>query len=330
VRVAIVGLGAVGGLIAVRLAGAGVDVCALARGATLEAVRSRGLELIDATGAGAAPVRQDIFASDDPARLGSVDVVILSVKAPALPAVAHSVAALCSANTTIVAAMNGVPWWFFHGLDPALAARRWQSIDPDGGLSERMPVERVLGAVLHLGASTPAPGTVRLATAPRIILGEPRGGESERLDSLARVLGTAGLQVECSRRIQHDVWFKLWGNMTMNPVSALTGATADKLLDDPLVRDFLSRAMTEASKIGARIGLPIATSPEERHQVTRHVGAFKTSMLQDVEAGRPIELDALVGAVQEIGQAVGVATPFIDALYGMTRLFARTRGLYPQ
>ena len=131
-------------------------------------------------------------------------------------------------------------------------------------------------------------------------------------------------------RIQQDVWFKLWGNMTMNPVSAFTGATADKLLDDPLVRAFLSRAMTEAAEIGARIGLPIATSPEERHQVTRHIGAFKTSMLQDVEAGRPIELDSLVSSVQEIGQAVGVVTPTIDSVLGLTRLFARTRGLYPQ
>lgn len=164
----------------------------------------------------------------------------------------------------------------------------------------------------------------------RIILGDPDAVESERLERVATLFERSGMQIERSARIQQDVWFKLWGNMTMNPVSALTGATADKILDDPLVRGFLTHAMIEASAIGARIGLPISTTPEERHQVTRHIGAFKSSMLQDVEAGRQIELDALVGAVQEIGKAVGVDTPFVDALFGITRLFARIRGLYPQ
>ena len=329
-RIAIVGLGAVGGLIAARLAGIGADVSALARGATLAAVRERGLRVIDSTSPQAPPRRFDIVASDDPAALGRMDVVILAVKAPALAAVAPSVAALCSSDTVIVSAMNGVPWWFFHGLDKTLAARRWSSIDPDGALGRLMPAERVLGGVLHLGASTPEPALVRLSTGVRIILGEPDARAGERLERVATLFERSGMQIERSARIQQDVWFKLWGNMTMNPVSALTGATADKILDDSLVRGFLTRAMIEASAIGARIGLPISTTPEERHQVTRHIGAFKSSMLQDVEAGRQIELDALVGAVQEIGKAVGVDTPFIDALLGITRLFARIRGLYPQ
>ena len=329
-RIAIVGLGAVGGLTAAMMARAGIEVCALARGATLEAVRRDGLQLIETASGGERRSTWRIEASDDPRALGAVDLVVLSVKAPALPSVADSVAALLGPQTAILSAMNGVPWWFFHGLDAALASRRWASIDADGSLGARMPLERVIGSVLHLGASTPAPGVVRLSTPVRIIIGEPDGAASARMNAAVDAFERAGFITEQSPKIQQDVWFKLWGNMTMNPVSAITGATADRLLDDPLVRGFLSRVMTEASAIGARIGLPIDTSPEERHEVTRKIGAFKTSMLQDVEAGRPIELDALVSAVQELGGAVGVATPFTDALLGLTRLFARTRGLYPE
>lgn len=330
VRIAIVGLGAVGGLTAAMMARAGLEVCALARGATLDAVRSHGLQLIEPSPDGDRQSRFAIEASDDPRKLGRVDLVMLSVKAPALTQVADAVAALLGPDTAILSAMNGVPWWFFHGLDARLAARRWQAIDPDGSLAARMPPERVIGSVLHLGASTPAPGVVRRATPVRIIIGEPDNQASGRCEAAVSAFETAGFETERAARIQQDVWFKLWGNMTMNPVSALTGATADRVLDDPLVRAFLSRAMAEASEIGARIGLPIDISPEERHQVTRKIGAFKTSMLQDVEARRPIELDALVGAVQEIGAAVGVATPSVDAVLGLTRLFARIRGLYPE
>ncbi len=328
-RIAIVGLGAVGGLAAAMMSRAGLEVCALARGATLEAVRRGGLRLIEPGANGDQHATFKLEVADNPKALGPVDLVMLSVKAPALPQVADAVNALLGPDTAILSAMNGVPWWFFHGLDASLEARRWASIDPDGSLGSRMPASRVIGSVLHLGASTPAPGVVRIATPARIIIGEPNGRPSSRCDAAVAAFERAGFDTVRSERIQQDAWFKLWGNMTMNPVSALTGATADRLLDDPLVRGFLSRAMTEASAIGARIGLPISTTPEERHQVTRGIGAFKTSMLQDVEAGRPIELDALVGAVQEIGLAVGVETPFIDAVLGLTRLFAQTRGLYP-
>ncbi len=329
-RIAIVGLGAVGGLAAAMMARAGLEVCALARGATLEAVRRDGLRLIEPGPAGDQQATFRIPVSDNPQALGRIDLVVVSVKAPALAQVADAVAALLGPETVILSAMNGVPWWFFHGLDAALESRRWAAIDADGSLAARMPPRRVIGSVLHLGASTPSPGVVRRATPARIIIGEPNGERSARCDAVVAAFDRAGFETQRSDRIQQDAWFKLWGNMTMNPVSAITGATADRVLDDPLVRGFLSRAMTEASAIGARIGLPIDTTPEERHQVTRGIGAFKTSMLQDVEAGRPIELDALVGAVQEIGAAVGVETPFIDALLGLTRLFARTRGLYPE
>jgi 2-dehydropantoate 2-reductase len=332
-RIAIVGLGAVGGFIAARLAQAGYEVCALARGATLQAVRRDGLVLIEPQPDGSERRSvSHIQVDDDPGRLGKSDLVVLSVKAPALASVAAQTAALLAPDGAVLSAMNGVPWWMFHGLAPELAAREWTSIDPGRRIAQQLPAERVIGSVVHLAATTPQPGVARQAggTSTRLIVGEPAGGQSSRSERAIAALCAAGFQAEASPRIQQDVWFKLWGNMTMNPVSAFTGATADRILDDDLARGFLTRVMTEAAEIGARIGLPIATPPEERHVLTRKLGAFKTSMLQDVEAGRPVELDALVGAVREIGQAVAVPTPFTDALLGLTRVFARGRGLYPQ
>lgn len=328
-RIAIVGLGAVGGLIAARLARAGQPVCALARGQTLEAVRRHGLRLIEASGDGTREESLSILASDRPEHLGPVDLVVLSVKATALSSVAPQVARMLGRDTAILSAMNGVPWWMFHGLDESLASRAWPSIDPGGELARLMPPERVIGGVLHLASECPAPGVVLHSTGQRLIIGEPMGGQSTRSEAAAASLRAGGFQVELAPRIQQELWFKLWGNMTVNPISALTGTTVDRIVGDPLVRAFMSRVMTEASEIGSRIGLPIATSPEERHQVTRRIGAFRTSMLQDVDSGRPIELDALVAAVREIGEAVGVPTPNIDALLGLARVFARAHGLYP-
>ncbi len=177
--------------------------------------------------------------------------------------------------------------------------------------------------------ATPEPGLVRHGFGHRLIIGEPAGGESERVARLAKLLADAGFTVEISPRIQRDIWYKLWGNMTMNPISALTGATSDRILDDPLIRRFCLEVMREAAAIGARIGCPITESGEDRIAVTRELGAFKTSMLQDVEAGKPLEIDALLTAVQEIGAKVGEPTPNIDTLLGLARLQARQRGLYP-
>jgi 2-dehydropantoate 2-reductase len=187
----------------------------------------------------------------------------------------------------------------------------------------------VIGCVVHLACATAAPGQVRHAAGNRLIVGEPGGGDSGRVRDLAGALGAAGFEVERSPRIQVDLWYKLWGNLTMNPVSALTGASCDRILDDPLVRRLCLDAMAEAARIGARIGCTIGETGEERLALTRRLGEFKTSMLQDVEAGRPVELDALVGAVREIGGLVGEPTPWIDALLGLVRLQARGRGLYP-
>jgi 2-dehydropantoate 2-reductase len=225
--------------------------------------------------------------------------------------------------------MNGVPWWFFHGLGERWRDTRLDATDPGGLLAAAIPPERVVGCVVHMSASTPEPGVVRQAAGDRFIVGEPGGAATPRLAAIADLLSRGRLQVETSPRIELDVWMKLWGNATMNPVSALTGATMDRILDDPLVRGFVSGAMAEASRIGSVLGLPISMTPEERHAVTRKLGAVRTSMLQDVDAGRPIELDALAGAVCEMGRLTGVETPNFDALLGLTRLFARTRGLLP-
>jgi 2-dehydropantoate 2-reductase len=190
-------------------------------------------------------------------------------------------------------------------------------------------VQQVVGCVVHASASTTAPALVTHHMGRGLIIGEPAGGSSDRVGALADLLSIAGFTVTCSDRIRHDVWYKLWGNMTANPVSALTGATMDRMLDDELVREFNTGAMREAAAIGERIGCRIEQTPDDRHAITRRLGAFRTSMLQDADAGRPLELDALVGVVREIGQRVGVHTPSIDALYGLTRLFGRVHGLYP-
>jgi 2-dehydropantoate 2-reductase len=325
----IVGLGAIGGLFASRLARAGYNVSAVARGATLETVRRDGLALVEGPSGQEQTSRVAIEASADPRSLGEQDVVIIAVKTTGLADVARSIAPLLGPQTTVLSAMNGVPWWFFHGLAPQLRTIRMPSVDPDRMISQAIPAEKVVGCVTHLSATTPAPGTVRCVAGNRLIIGEPTGGAATpRAAAIVSALGKAGFEVEEAPSIQQEIWFKLWGNMTVNPISALTGATGDRILDDEHVRHFMSRCMMEAAQIGQRIGLPIDMDPEQRHAVTRKLGAFRTSMLQDVEAGRPVELDALVASVIEIGRQLEVQTPNIDALFGLARLQARVRGLY--
>ena len=322
-RIAIVGLGAVGGLMAARLAGAGHEVSALARGATLAAVRANGVIVESAAGRTATRIAAD----DDAAALGPQDLVVIALKAPALAAAAAQIATLLGPSTILLPAMNGVPWWFLPVSAPW--ERPLDSVDPGGRLIAALPLPRVLGCVVHFASSTPEPGVVRHAFGERLIVGEPRGGASERVETVCDALRAAGFTAEASADVRRDAWYKLWGNMTMNPVSALTGSLSDAILDDPLLHAFILRTMAEASAIGARIGCPIAQTGEERLQVARQLGNFKTSMLQDSQANRPFELDALVTAVHEIGSRVGVPTPNIGALLGLTRLMARQRGLYP-
>ena len=333
-KITVVGLGAVGGFIAARLAlanaaGGTHTLSAVARGATLQALREHGLALR----LGGQERRVPIVAAEDARVLGAQDLVVVAVKAPALAGLAPSLAPLIGERTVVLPMLNGVPWWFLQ--TPTMAGRlpadehQLASVDPQGRIAAALPLARVLGCVVHFACSSPSPGVVQHGFGERLIVGEPAGGASTRTEAVATLLRGAGFTVKASPDIRRDIWFKLWGNMTMNPVSALTGATCDRILDDPLVREFMLNAMAEAAAIGAHVGCPITQSGEERMAVTRELGAFKTSMLQDAEAGRPLEIDAIVAAVHEIGERVGVATPAIGALLGLARLMARTRGLLP-
>lgn len=324
--VTVYGAGAIGGLFAARLSRCGCNVSVIARGRTLEAIAAHGLRLITETGLRT----ENLRAESDPSRLGPQDLVIIAVKTTGLADVVQKIVPLLGPDTVIVTAMNGVPWWFFDSPDFPHAGLRLQTLDPLGALARTIPASRILGCVVHLSSSSPEPGVVRPGYGNRLILGEAVGGDSVRLQNTVALLRAAGFDAEASAAIRSDIWYKLWGNMTMNPLSALTGATSDRVLDDVFVRQFCLKAMHEAATIGAQIGCPITQSGEERMMLTRKLGAFKTSMLQDTEAGKPIEVDALIGAVQEIGQKIGVPTPTIESLLGLVRLFGRCHDLYPQ
>jgi 2-dehydropantoate 2-reductase len=324
-KICIYGVGAVGGFIGARLAQAGYQVNAVARGATLTALQKHGLRLLS----DGVLLTEKVTATSNPGSLGVQDLVIVAVKATALASVAQEIAPLIGPDTVVLTAMNGVPWWFFEGFGGDYAGTRLAAVDPDGSIGRAIGSRQVIGCVVHGSFSAPMPGMVHHNTGKRLIIGEPDGSDSARLRALEQVLGKADLSIEVSRSIQTDIWFKLWGNMTMNPISGITGATCDQILDDPQVLQFCLSVMEEAARIGGRIGCPISQSGAERCAVTRKLGAFKTSMLQDVEARRAIELDALVGAVYEIARLIGEPTPSIDALFGLARLQARVRGLYP-
>lgn len=325
-KVCIVGAGAIGGFIGARLAAAGrAEVCAVARGATLASLQRDGWRLNTAAGLVQAPAR----ATGRSTELGPQDLVVIAVKGPALSQVAQEIAPLFGPDTAVLPAMNGVPWWFCQGL-PGFDGEALHSVDPGGRIAAAIAYERVLGCVVHASAAVTEPGLVQHRMGQGLIVGEPRGGCSARAQAVVDLLVHAGFDATHAENVRHDIWYKLWGNMTMNPVSAITGATIDRVLTDPLVRAFCSAAMGEAAAIGARIGCPIAQSAEDRHAVTARLGAFKTSMLQDVEAGRPMELDAIVSAVHEIGLRLQEPMPHIEALLGLARLFGRVHGLYPQ
>ncbi|KAA1013640.1 2-dehydropantoate 2-reductase [Paraburkholderia panacisoli] len=324
-KVVIYGAGAIGGWIGVKLAQAGHPVGVVARGATLSALREQGLRLIE----GGLTHAVKVDASDQPADLGAQDLVVVAVKGPAMASVAAQIAPLLGPQTIVLTAMNGVPWWFCDGLGRDFAGQRLKSIDPDGAIAAAISSERTVGCVVHASCLVEAPGVIRHHQGNGLIVGEATGRASERVQALTATLAAAGFNATMSAQIQRDVWYKLWGNMTMNPVSAITGATTDRILGDELVRGFVTSIMLEAKEIGARFGIPIDQAPADRHEVTLKLGAMKTSMLQDVQAGKAVELDALVGAVRELGQLTHVPTPYTDALLGLARLHASTLGLYP-
>ncbi|MBH1965921.1 MAG: 2-dehydropantoate 2-reductase [Comamonadaceae bacterium] len=330
-KIAIYGAGAIGGWLGAGLAAQGAELSVVARGATLEALRQYGLRLRgrDSDG-GVVETACAVRASEDPSELGVQDLVIVSVKAPGMADVASRIAPLLGPDTVVLTAMNGVPWWFLQGFGGTAEGQTLQSVDPGGVIERAIAPSHVVGCVVHASCSVDAPGVIRHHFGNGLIVGEPAGGESSRVVALAELLRQAGFDATVSAQIQKDIWFKLWGNMTVNPISAFTGATADRIMDDELVRGFVSAVMLEARDIGGEIGIPITQDPEDRHVVTRKLGAFTPSMLQDVRAGKAVEIDALVSAVRELGQLTKVPTPFTDALLGLARLHARVHGLYPE
>ena len=318
-KVCLVGVGAIGGFIGARLGEAGWEVSAIARGATAQALKSRGLRLQLGERVVQTPVR--VASSED---LGPQDLVVFAVKGPSAPEASAALPGLLGPDTILLPAMNGVPWWFFHRFGGPLDGQRVEAVDPGGVLSANAPPDQVVGCVVHASCSVIEPGFVRHGFGDELIVGEPAGGLTDRVVKVRDWLQAAGFKTTASPRIQMDIWFKLWGNMTMNPISALTRATCDRILDDPLVSRFSLDVMAEAAEVGARIGCAITQSGEARNAVTRKLGAFKTSMLQDLEAGRPLEVNALLEAPQEIARKVGVATPNLDALVGLTRMLGAT------
>jgi 2-dehydropantoate 2-reductase len=326
-KICIFGAGAVGGVMAGWLHRAGHDVSVVARGANLTAIREHGLRIrTHATGEVATfKVRAD----SDPRKLGPQDCVIVTVKAQSLPEASRAMPALAGPDTTIVTAMNGVPGWFFDRLRFGEGKLRLESLDPDRSLSRAMPTERIVGCVIHLAASTPEAGLVSHNMGTKLILGEPGGRNTARTERLAAAFTQAGFECVQSSFIEKDFWVKLLGNVSFNPVSALTLATADKLIADGEVKDFMVSVMREVLAIGRAVGVDADIDPEVRIDMARHLGRFKTSMLQDMEAGKRLEIDGLLTGTLEVARKAGVPAPFTRSLSGLMRLRAQASDQYP-
>jgi 2-dehydropantoate 2-reductase len=316
-KIGIVGAGAIGGFIGVPLAKAGHTVSVLARGATLAAL-STGCWTVERQGERA---EANVQASDDAAELGPQEVVVIAVKGPALADAAPAIGPMIGPDTVVMPAMNGVPWWFLLKGVGSLPTTALASVDPQGVIARAIPLHHVVGGVVHASAYTAAPGHVIRQAGNGLIIGEPSGGPSERVAMLGAHFIDAGFDIVQSENIRRDIWYKLWGNMTMNPISAMVRATSDTILADDCVRAFMARVMEEAREIGRRIGCEIHESVEARMEVARKLGAFKTSMLQDAEAGRPLEIDSIVAAPREIAHRLGLETPNLDTLLGLARLY---------
>jgi 2-dehydropantoate 2-reductase len=325
-KICIYGAGAVGGLIAGRLARSGHEVSAVARGAHLEAIRRDGLKVRDQASGGVEAFR--IKADSDPAKLGPQDYVIVAVKAQSLTDVSENISFLCSEETSIVTAMNGVPWWFFDRLKFSNGKNRLESLDPGGKLARAMPTERIVGCVVHLAASNPEPGLISHNMGRKLIIGEPGGKNSARTFDLAEALKKAGFEVPISAFIEKDFWVKLLGNVSFNPVSALTGSTAERLIEDRPLKAYMVEIMREVLAIGRAVGVDADIDPEARIDMARALGKFKTSMLQDLEAGKPLEIDGLLAGTLEIAAKAGVRAPYTESLFGLIRARAMSTNQY--
>ena len=323
-KICIFGAGAIGGYMGAKLAKAGADVSLVARGPHLAAMRDKGLTLIEEDGTFTVPVT----ASEDPAELGPQDYVIVTLKAHSVPPVVDRMQPLIGDDTTIVSGVNGVPWWYFYGLDGPLANTRLESVDPGAKQWDGLKPERVLGCVVYPAAEVPEPGTVRHIEGNRFSLGEPTGEKSERAKRLSEALNSVGLKAPVRPRIRDEIWVKLWGNLSFNPISALTHATLDVLCTDEGTRQVARDMMVEAQTIAEKLGVKFPIDVDRRIDGGAAVGAHRTSMLQDLTAGRPMEIDALVTSVQELGRLTEIPTPTIDTVLALIRLRARTAGLY--
>jgi 2-dehydropantoate 2-reductase len=324
-KICIFGAGAIGGYMAVKLVQAGVDVSIVARGPHLAAIQSRGLTLIEE---GADPVTVQVRASANAADLGVQDYVIVTLKAHSVPPVVGAMQLLIGPDTTIVSGVNGVPWWYFHKIGGPLEGTRLRSVDPGDVQWNGFGPDRVLGCVVYPAAEVSEPGVIRHIEGNRFSLGEPDGSKSDRATALSQVLQSAGLKAPVRPRLRDELWVKLWGNLSFNPISALTHATLDVLCTDPGTRDVARRMMIEAQAVAEKLGVTFPIDVDRRIEGGAAVGAHRTSMLQDLDAGRPMEIDALVASVQELGRITETPTPTIDTVLALVALRGRVAGLY--
>ncbi|MGC2032286.1 MAG: 2-dehydropantoate 2-reductase [Steroidobacteraceae bacterium] len=321
-RVAIIGVGAIGGYVGIKLALAGEDVTFIARGANLEALRSRGIRLITADGEEQAVAK--VKATDDYAAAGPQDMVILAMKAHQVEAVAREVPKLFGPDTVVVPMQNGIPYWYFHRHAGEFAGTRVQSVDPTGAIGEHIPCERVIGCVVYPAAELISPGVIKHVEGNRFPVGEPDGTTSERVTRVSECFVRAGLQAPVLGDIRAEIWLKLWGNLTFNPISALSRATLAGICQYPPSRAIAAAMMTEAQWVANKLGVNFRVSLEKRIAGAEKVGHHKTSMLQDVEAARTLEIDALLGSVVELARLTDTPTPHIDTVYALTKLLAKT------
>jgi len=321
-KYAIVGAGAIGGYLGTKLALAGEEVTFIARNQNLAAIHAKGFQLLlpDGTAQQTSAVR----AVQDPAQAGPQDAVLLTTKAHQVRELLPGLRALFGPQTVVVTMLNGVPWWYFQRLGGPHEGKTLNSVDADGALAAGIEVERIIGSIVYPAAELVAPGVVKLIEGNRFTLGELDGQRTPRIEALSQSMMAAGFKAPVSRDIRTELWVKLWGNLSFNPISALTHATLEDICRFPLSRELAARMMTEAKAVGEALGVAFKVSLEQRIAGAEAVGAHKTSMLQDVEHGRALELSALVGSVVELARITATATPTIDAIYAATALLAKT------